>query len=105
MRATRSTLGSRGFGFILVLTLLIILTGSAGILFFEQPPEGGINTFGDALWWTAMLMTTTGSDYWPKTAEGRILTFLLSLYAYSIFGYITAAIASWLIQKGQSPTK
>ncbi|MDD4250509.1 MAG: potassium channel protein, partial [Methanosarcina sp.] len=40
-----------------------------------------------------------GSDYWPKTAEGRILTFLLSVYAFAIFGYITAALASLLIGK------
>jgi voltage-gated potassium channel len=27
--------------------------------------------YGNALWWTAMVMTTIGSDYFPKTAEGR----------------------------------
>jgi len=46
-----------------------------------------------------MIMTTIGSDYWPKTFEGRILAFLLSVYAFSIFGYITAALASFLIGK------
>jgi voltage-gated potassium channel len=44
-------------------------------------------------------MTTIGSDYWPKTAEGRILALLLSIYAFSIFGYITAALASLLVGK------
>ena len=38
-----------------------------------------------------------GGDYWPKTFEGRILAFLLSVYAFSIFGYITASLASFLI--------
>lgn len=46
-----------------------------------------------------MIMTTIGSDYWPKTAEGRILAFLLSVYAFAIFGYITAALASFLVGK------
>lgn len=36
-------------------------------------PRGGIDSYGTALWWTAMILTTMGSDYWPKTAEGRIL--------------------------------
>ncbi len=46
-----------------------------------------------------MIMTTIGSDYWPETFEGRILTFFLSVYAFAIFGYITAALASLLIGK------
>ncbi len=46
-----------------------------------------------------MIMTTIGSDYWPKTTEGRVLTFLLSVYAFAIFGYITAALASLLVGK------
>jgi voltage-gated potassium channel len=44
-----------------------------------------------------MIMTTMGSDFWPQTAEGRILTFLLSVYAFAIFGYMTATLASFFI--------
>ena len=54
---------------------------------FERP---GLRSYWDAVWWTAMIMTTIGSDYWPKTTEGRLLALLLSVYAFSIFGYITA---------------
>ena len=46
-----------------------------------------------------MIMTTIGSAYWPVPPEGRILAFSLSVYAFSIFGYITAALASVLIGK------
>jgi voltage-gated potassium channel len=75
---------------------LIIFLGAAGMYNFER---GGLNSYWDAVWWTAMIMTTIGSDYWPKTVEGRILAFLLSVYAFAIFGYITAALASLLIGK------
>ena len=44
-----------------------------------------------------MLLTTIGSEYWPQTAEGRVLCFLLSLYSFGVFGYITAAVASFFI--------
>jgi voltage-gated potassium channel len=44
-----------------------------------------------------MLMTTMGSEYWPRTGEGRILCFLLSLYAFGVFGYVTATIATFFI--------
>ncbi len=59
------------------LTVIVTLIGAAGIYAFErQLSDGtGITDYGTALWWTAMVMTTMGSDYFPKTAEGRVLCF------------------------------
>lgn len=66
---------------------------------FERntPDGGGLNDYGSALWWTAMLMTTLGSEYWPQTPEGRVLCFILALYAFAVFGYLTAAIATFFV--------
>ena len=64
---------------------------------FENEVQGGLNSYGEALWWTAMLLTSIGSEYWPQTAEGRVLCFLLSLYGFGVFGYVTAALASFFI--------
>jgi len=44
-----------------------------------------------------MIMTTLGSGYWPVTSEGRVLCIILSLYAFSVFGYVTAALATFLV--------
>jgi voltage-gated potassium channel len=44
-----------------------------------------------------MTMTTMGADYFPKTGEGRLLGWLLAVYAFAIFGYITATIASYFL--------
>ena len=49
-----------------------------------------------------MLLTTIGSEYWPQTPEGRLLTFLLSLYSLGILGYITATLASFFVEKDLS---
>ena len=96
IRTVRQAMRQRGLEYVLLLTTFITVIGAAGMYSFERP---GLNSYGDAFWWTAMIMTTIGSDYWPKTAEGRILAFLLSVYAFAIFGYITAALASLLIGK------
>lgn len=96
LRTVRQVMRQRGLKYILLLTTLITLLGAAGMYDFERQ---GLTSYWDALWWTAMIMTTIGSDYWPKTAEGRILAFLLSIYAFAIFGYITAALASFLVGK------
>jgi voltage-gated potassium channel len=99
MRALRASLGRRGFGYIAVLTLIIVLVGAAGMYAFESnlPDQAGLEDYGSALWWTAMLMTTLGSEYWPQTPEGRVLCFILALYAFAVFGYLTAAIATFFI--------
>jgi voltage-gated potassium channel len=44
-----------------------------------------------------MIMTTMGSEYWPQTPEGRVLTVFLALYAFAVFGYVTATLARFLI--------
>lgn len=96
LRTVRQAIRQRGLRYVLLLTVLITFLGAAGMYNFEHP---GITSYWDALWWTAMIMTTIGSAYWPVTPEGRILAFSLSVYAFSIFGYITAALASMLVGK------
>jgi voltage-gated potassium channel len=99
MNALRRTLERRKFGYVAGLTLLVIGLGAAGMLNFEPAKQvpGGFHSYADALWWTAMLLTSIGSQYWPVTAEGRILTVLLSLYGFATFGYITATFASYFV--------
>jgi voltage-gated potassium channel len=99
MNALKATLRRRRFGYVIGLTALIIALGAAGMLSFEPAAEveGGFTSYGDALWWTGMLVSTIGSAFWPVTTEGRILTFLLSLYGLAVFGYITASFASFFI--------
>lgn len=97
MRALRATLERRGFGYVIILTLLVIFAGAAGMYAFESEIPGGLNTYGEAVWWTAMIMTTLGSEYWPQTLEGRVLAFILALYAFAIFGYVTATLATFFV--------
>ncbi len=103
--ALRRALRKRGFGYVVALTAIVTFAGAAGMYSFENPQalraegaEGvGLRSYGEAVWWTAMTMTTMGADYFPKTAEGRLLGWLLAVYAFAIFGYITATIASYFI--------
>jgi voltage-gated potassium channel len=99
LNALRKSLGRRGLGYVIGATALVTVLGAAGMLAFEPAGEveGGFSSYGEALWWTAMLITTMGSEFWPKTAEGRLLTLLLSLYGFAVFGYITASFATFFI--------
>lgn len=97
MRALRATLERRGFGYVILLTILVVFAGAAGMYAFENEAPGGFNNYGEAVWWTAMIMTTLGSEYWPQTLEGRVLCYILALYAFAIFGYVTATLATFFV--------
>jgi voltage-gated potassium channel len=96
MRALRSAFAGRRIAYVVALTTIVIFAGAAGMYYLERP-SAGFGSYGEALWWTAMAVTTMGSADWPKTAEGRVLGWLIALYAFAVFGYITATIATWLI--------
>lgn len=105
MNALRITLARSGFVYVLGLTILVIALGAAGMFSFENADqvEGGFTSYWDALWWTAMLISTIGSAFWPATLEGRLLCFLLSMYGLAVFGYITATFASFFIGRDHQP--
>lgn len=98
MRALAASVNRRGFGYVVGLTTIVSLIGAAGMYTFEnEVSESTLTDYGTALWWTAMVMTTMGSDYFPKTPEGRILCFLLALYGFAVFGYVTATLATFFV--------
>ena len=44
-------------------------------------------------------MTAIASDYFPKTAEGRVLCFLLALCAIAVCGYLRATLATFFVSE------
>lgn len=106
MRALGATMARRGFGYIVALTFVVSLAGAAGMYAFENNTAAqGLNDYGTALWWTIMIMTTMGSEYWPQTAEGRVLCVILALYSFGVFGYVTATLASFFIGRDADSEK
>lgn len=96
MRALMRSMGRKGFGYVAAMTLVVTYAGAAGMYALE--PEV-FSSYWDALWWTAMIVTTMGSESWPITPEGRLLCLALAIYAFSVFGYVTAALASFLVER------
>lgn len=106
MRTVTIGFRRRGMGYLVLLTVMVAVTGAAGMYRFELNAPGGPGfvDYGTALWWTAMLLTTMGSEYWPETPEGRLLCLLLAIYAFAVFGYVTAAIAAYFVGKDNEAT-
>ena len=103
MKAIAKSADRRGLGYVVASSILVALVGAAGMYRFERNIDGStLLSYGDAIWWTAMMMTTMGSDYFPKTPGGRVLCFLLAVYAAAIFGYVTANIATFFVNQDAS---
>jgi len=96
MNSLGATMKRRGFGYVLAITVIITFAGAAGMYALENP-HPGFNSYGMALWWTAMRVITAGNEFNPATPEGRGLAFLLAVFGYTIFGYVTATFATFFI--------
>lgn len=96
MNSLGATMKRRGFAYVFMLTVIVTFGGAAGMYAIEKGNQGFEN-YGMALWWTSMRVITAGSDFWPATPEGRGLAFILSLFGYAVFGYVTATLATFFI--------
>jgi voltage-gated potassium channel len=61
--------------------------------------DGRVNSFFDALWWSASTITTVGyGDIYPVTAIGRVIAIFTMLVGVSTLAVVTARIAKFLIR-------
>ena len=96
MKSLAATMRRRAFGYVFLLILVVTFAGAAGMHAIEKEYPG-FESYGMALWWTAMRIITAGSEHYPSTPEGRGLALLIAIFGYAIFGYVTAILASFFI--------
>ncbi|MBW9094881.1 two pore domain potassium channel family protein [Microbacterium jejuense] len=83
-------------------SVLLVFVASLAVLEAERhAPDADITTFGIALWWSCVTVTTTGfGDYTPVTVAGRVIGVGLMLGGVALAGVITATLASWVVERG-----
>ena len=81
---------------LLVSYILIILslTYFASLVFFmvERSVNPSVSTFGDAVWWAFMNVTTVGSNIFAKTVTGEVLSVVLAAAGMMLFPIFTVYI-------------
>jgi voltage-gated potassium channel len=82
-------------------TVLLVFCASLAELDAERNAKGAnIATAGDALWWATSTITTVGyGDRYPVTTQGRFVAAGLMLGGIALIGVITAAVATWMIDR------
>lgn len=82
-------------------SLLILLLSS--LAFFDAEygaPESKIKTFGDALWWSAVSVTTVGyGDVYPVTTEGRLVSLVLMTLGIGLISFAIGTMTTWVVEQ------
>lgn len=105
-RATRAVgdfLRMSQFAWLVLTTVMVIITGAAAGYFLERgEPDAGLSNFGTALWWAATIVTTVNSQHEAVTVEGRIVGLILRVFGITAIGYITARLAAFFLGGGSA---
>jgi voltage-gated potassium channel len=107
LRGTRRFFRHYWLGYLLALSCLVMVAGAAAAYMLERDVPGTrFVTYGDALWWSAALLTTIGSDLNPHTGLGRLLAVAMMGYAMVVVVYVISALSNELLHRGgpRAPT-
>lgn len=84
---------------VILSTVLLLWIGAVWVLSAERGVEGAtISSFGDALWWSIVTVTTVGyGDLTPVTTVGRLVATMMMLVGIALIGVVTASVAAWFV--------
>src|SRR5579875_3004653 len=89
--------------YVTVSAAALIFCASLAVLNAERyAPGAKITTFGNAIWWACVTVTTVGyGDYYPVTTEGRFIAVGLMIGGMALIGVVVASFAAWFIGRVQ----
>lgn len=94
----RKKMARRVLPVLLIVALLVIVVCGFLILLFEKEVNNDINTYGEALWFTFVTMTTIGAGSVSlMTLGGKLVGVFVMAFGIAMFGAITATFATYLI--------
>ena len=104
---TAARRGARdGMWFVAPILLTVWFAGSAAYWTFERGVNPALHTFGDALYWAAITMTTVGyGDIKPLTSEGRVVAGLLVFVGIGLVGFASARLTSHWLKTGSDEVR
>ncbi len=100
-RVAGNALRGRVVIYVIASSTLLVYVGALAMYDAEKAsPGASIISFGDALWWAVVTITTVGyGDLTPTTFLGRSIAVGLMIGGIALLGVVTATLASWLVEK------
>ncbi|MEU8896889.1 potassium channel family protein [Nocardia sp. NPDC048505] len=98
----RSTLTRARMAVFVGASSLLTLT-LCSLAFFDAEygqPDSKVTNFGDALWWSAVSVTTVGyGDVYPVTTEGRLISLVLMTFGIGLISFAIGTTTSWVMDQ------
>jgi voltage-gated potassium channel len=87
--------------YVTVSAMTLVACGALAVLDAERhAPGSNISSFGNALWWAVVTVTTVGyGDHFPVTLQGRFVAAGLMIGGVALIGVVTASFAAWFIDR------
>lgn len=100
-KLTKNKVRNQVVTYLIFLSIGLVFVASLTILDVERHVPGShIQSFGDALWWSIVTLTTVGyGDVVPITFTGKCVAIGLMVGSLALVGTVTATLASWLLEK------
>jgi voltage-gated potassium channel len=102
-RVARLVMASRGarrlfdrLGRVAAAAIGVVILGSLVAYHAEHPVNPEFATFGDALWWGIVTLTTVGyGDIVPQTTTGRWAAVIIMITGVAVLGVLAGSLASF----------
>jgi len=100
-RAAGTAMRGRVVMYAAATTTLLVLVSSLAVFDAERYAPGSlITSYGEAVWWACVTVTTVGyGDTYPVTFGGRCIAVAMMVCGIALLGTITAIIASWMVEQ------
>lgn len=100
-RVAGNALRGRVVIYVIASSALLVYVGALAMYDAEKASaEASITSFGEAVWWAIVTITTVGyGDLTPTTQLGRSIAVGLMIGGIALLGVVTATLASWLVEK------
>jgi voltage-gated potassium channel len=86
--------------------ILVFVAALAELDVERHAPGSTIHSFGDALWWACVTITSVGyGDVTPVTVEGRFIAVGVMIAGIALLGTVTATLASFFLDRVEDTTK
>jgi voltage-gated potassium channel len=102
-RVSRVLIATRGvrrlfarLGRVAVVAAAVLFVGAAMAYYSEHPTNPEFGTFGDAIWWATVTLTTVGyGDIVPITTAGRLDGAAIMFMGVALLGLLAGSLASF----------
>lgn len=89
--------------FLSYLTIMLLVAYFGSLIFYQR--EYGINpdveSYGDALWWSAMNLVTVGCDISPVTVSGKVVAVVLPITGMIMFPLFTVYLTNYVTRNSK----